>query len=129
MYNRVTIQEIDNRPTMDPVIEYNENNYSDFEWFEGFAVIRFYADWCKPCVQNFPVFTELAAHYAQVRPSVKFGKINVDQSPILTLRYNIYGLPSTLIFKNGQIIKRIAGVKSLTEMKEILALVIADFNE
>ncbi len=35
------------------VIEYNENNYSDFEWFEGFAVIRFYADWCKPLCSEF----------------------------------------------------------------------------
>lgn len=129
MYNRGTIQEIDNRPTMTQVIEYNENNYSDFEWFEGFAVIRFYADWCKPCVQNFPIFAELATYYAEVNPEVKFGKINVDQSPILTLRYNAYGLPSTLIFRNGEIIKRIAGVKSLTAMKAILALVLNDSYE
>jgi len=129
MYNRVTIQKIDNRPTMTQVIEYNENNYSDFEWFEGFAVIRFYADWCKPCVQNFPVFAELATYYAEVNPEIKFGKINVDQSPILTLRYNAYGLPATLIFRNGEIIKRIAGVKSLTEMKAILALVLNDSYE
>ena len=129
MYNRGTIQEIDNRPTMTQVIEYNENNYSDFEWFEGFAVIRFYADWCKPCVQNFPIFAELATYYAEVNPEVKFGKINVDQSPILTLRYNAYGLPCTLIFRNGEIIKRIAGVKSLTEMKAILAIVLSNFAE
>lgn len=84
-------------------------------------MIRFYADWCTPCVQNFPVFAELAIHYAHHQPEIKFGKINVDQSPILTLRYHVYGLPSTLIFKQGQIIHRIAGVKSLAEMKSILA--------
>ncbi|MEG1092625.1 MAG: thioredoxin, partial [Acinetobacter sp.] len=44
-------------------------------------------------------------------------------------RYNAYGLPSTLIFRNGEIIKRIAGVKSLTEMKAILALVLNDSYE
>ncbi|MFV5491763.1 thioredoxin family protein [Acinetobacter sp. ASP199] len=109
---------------MSAVIAYNEDNYSDFEWFEGFAMIRFYADWCKPCVQNFPVFEQLAAHYAGQKPDIKFGKINVDQSPILTLRYNVYGLPSTLIFNKGHIIHRIAGVKSLTEMKAILAQVL-----
>lgn len=129
MYNRVTIQEIDNRPTMTQVIEYSENNYSEFEWFEGYAVIRFYADWCKPCVQNFPVFAELATYYAEVNPEIKFGKINVDQSPILTLRYNSYGLPSTLIFRNGEIIKRIAGAKSLTEIKTILSQSLTDFSE
>jgi len=113
---------------MSAVITYNEDNYSDFEWFEGLAVIRFYADWCKPCVQNFPVFEELATHYAGHKPEIKFGKVNVDQSPILTLRYNVYGLPSTLIFKNGQIIQRIAGVKSLTEMKDILSQVLDNFS-
>ena len=46
--------------------------------------------------------------------------MNVDQSPILTLRYNVYGLPSTLIFYRGQIIKRIAGVKTLSELRTII---------
>ena len=105
---------------MSAIIEYNEDNYSSFEWHEGLAVIRFYAGWCAPCVQNFPLFEQLAEHYAQVNPKIKFGKVNIDQSPILTLRYNVYGLPSTLIFRNGAIIKRIAGVKSLTEMKIIV---------
>lgn len=114
---------------MSAVITYNEDNYSDFEWFEGLAVIRFYADWCKPCVQNFPVFEALATQYTRHDPEIKFGKINVDQSPILTLRYNVYGLSSTLIFKNGQIIHRIAGVKSLTEMKSILFQVLNESSD
>lgn len=102
------------------VITYSENNYQDFEWFDGLAVIRFYADWCAPCVQNFPIFEAVAAHYATAHPSIKFGAINVDQSPILTLRYQVYGLPSTLIFKQGQIVKRIAGVTSLGQLKSAL---------
>lgn len=105
---------------MTTVVLYNENNYSDFEWFAGFAVIRFYADWCAPCVQNFPVFEQLAAQFSHSQPSIKFGKVNIDQSPILTLRYQVYGLPSTLIFYQGQIIQRIAGVKSLNEMSKLL---------
>ena len=114
---------------MSEIIEYNENNYSNFEWFEGFAVICFYAEWCKPCIQNFPVFNELAAQYAESKPEIKFGKVNIDQSPVLTLRYHVYGLPSTLIFKNGTIIKRIAGAKSLTEIKTILSQSLTDFSE
>ena len=63
---------------MPAVIEYHEDNYSAFEWFEGLAVIRFYAGWCAPCVQNSPVFEQLAEHYAQANPEIKFGKVNIE---------------------------------------------------
>ncbi|WP_291371019.1 MULTISPECIES: co-chaperone YbbN [unclassified Acinetobacter] len=106
------------------LIEYNENNFSDYEWFDGFAVIRFYADWCAPCVQNFPIFEQCALQTSARHNNIKFGKVNVDQSPILTLRYNVYGLPSTLIFYRGQVVKRIAGVKSLAELNTIIEQVI-----
>ena len=111
---------------MSAVTEYSEDNYSEFEWFDGIAVIRFYADWCAPCVQNFPVFEQCAAQISAQHNDIKFGKVNVDQSPILTLRYNVYGLPSTLIFYRGQIVKRIAGVKILTELQAMVEHVIQE---
>lgn len=110
---------------MQNIVEYSENNYADFEWREGFAIIRFYADWCAPCVQNFPVFEQLASSFSTSHPQMKFGKINIDQSPILTLRYNVYGLPSTLIFKNGQIVQRIAGAKTLKQMQQSIIQIMA----
>ena len=120
MYNSLSIQQIDNGCVMSKVIKYTENNFADFEWYDGFSVIRFYADWCAPCVQNFPIFEQLTIAFTKSHPHIKFGKINIDQSPILALRYNVYGLPSTLIFYQGRIIERIAGVKHLREMKDIL---------
>ena len=115
-----TIKVAEGAITMSPITAYSENNYQSFEWFEGLAVIRFYADWCTPCMQNFPVFEQFADAFSHSHPEIKFGMVNIDQSPILTLRYNVYGLPSTLIFRNGQIIQRIAGVKSLSEYSNIL---------
>ncbi len=50
---------------------------------------------------------------------IKFDTVNVDQAPILTLRYNVYGLPSTLIFQDGVVIQRMAGVKTLAEYMQI----------
>ena len=105
---------------MSQIVEYNKDNAKDYEWFDGFAVIRFYADWCAPCVQNFPVFEQCASQMSSQHARLKFGKVNVDSSPILTLRYNVYGLPSTLVFYRGQVIQRIAGVKSLTELTAII---------
>ena len=100
------------------VTVYSEDNYSEFEWFDGIAVIRFYADWCAPCVQNFPVFEQCAAQISAQRNDIKFGKVNVDQSPILTLRYQVFGLPTTLIFKDGQIVERLSGNVSVVQLQQ-----------
>ena len=54
------------------LMKYNENNYSDYEWFDGFTVIRFYAEWYAPCVQNVPVFEQRATQMSAQ---------NVKQSP------------------------------------------------
>lgn len=66
------------------------------------ALIRFYAPWCTSCVQNAPFYDQLAQLFDA---SVKFGKVNVDQSPILTLRYQVFGLLTTLIFKDERIVE------------------------
>ena len=105
---------------MSQIVEYNKDNAKDYEWFDGFAVIRFYADWCAPCVQNFPVFEQCASQMSSQHARLKFGKVNVDSSPILTLRYKVYGLPSTLVFYRGQVIQRIAGDESLSELTAII---------
>ena len=105
---------------MTQVIEYNENNYSDFEWFEGFAVIRFYADWCKPCVQNFPIFAELATYYAEVNPEVKFGKINVDQEPELARAFGVMSIPTVVFLKNGREVDRKVGLMPETALEAAL---------
>jgi thioredoxin 1 len=44
--------------------------------------------------------------------------VNVDQSPILTLRYQVFGLPTTLIFKDGQIVERLSGNVSVVQLQQ-----------
>lgn len=100
---------------MSEIVEYNENNYREFEYEIGLAVIRFYAPWCTPCVQNAPFFIQLAQ---QFDASVKFGKVNIDLSPILTLRYQVFGLPTTLIFQDGQIVERLSGNISNAQLQK-----------
>ena len=87
---------------MSEIVEHNENNYPEFEYKTAVAVIRLYATWCTPCVQNAPFYDQLAQLF---NASVKFGKVNVDQSSILTLRYQVFGLLTTLIFKDERIVE------------------------
>ena len=55
---------------MTEIMQYNENNYRDYEQYRGFAVIRFYATWCAPCMQNYAVFEQLTTMFGQ---HIKFG--------------------------------------------------------
>ena len=104
------------------IVEYNEDNFSDFERYEGVAMIGFYAPWCESCGLLNLRLQQLAAQFDEV----KFGQVNVDQAPIVTLRYNVYGLPTLLIFKHGVIVERIAGLQSLARYAKTLRATLAE---
>lgn len=94
---------------MREITAYNEDNFREVEQYEGLSVIRFSATWCPPCQSSEPFFTAFTDHLEE---DIKVGKVNVDQAPVLTAKYEIWGLPSVLIFRQGQLVARIPGVKS-----------------
>ncbi|WOE33094.1 thioredoxin family protein [Acinetobacter sp. SAAs470] len=112
---------------MKNMIDYTEDNAHDFEWFDGFAIIRFYADWCQPCVQHTHTFTCFVTQMSQDYPELKFGQVNIDHSPIVTLRHKVFGLPAILVFYQGQIIHRIAGLKSAHELRVIVYKILTNY--
>ncbi|UIP25891.1 thioredoxin family protein [Acinetobacter towneri] len=99
---------------MSEIVEHNENNYREFEYETAVAVIRFYATWCTSCVKNAPFYEQLAQLFDA---SVKFGKVNVNQSSILTLRYQVFGLLTTLIFKDERIVERLSSNVSVAQLQ------------
>ena len=90
---------------------YNEDNFREVEWEEGVAVVRFHAPWCPPCRASADIFEAFAA---ELDDSVRVGKVNTDTAPALAVRYEIWGLPTVIMFRDGQEVKRINGVKSLS---------------
>jgi thioredoxin 1 len=63
-----------------------------------------------------PIIEELAKQYAG---KVLFGKLNVDENPLIAMRYGIMGIPTLLFFKNGELVDRIVGAipKQMLEQK------------
>lgn len=78
------------------------------------VLVDFWAEWCGPCRIMSPVVDEIA----EERPDVKVGKVNVDNEGELAKQFGIRGIPTLLVFKNGEMSKRIVGV---TPKEEILA--------
>jgi len=83
-----------------------DENFDDFVSSNKLVVVDFWAEWCMPCRMLAPVIEELAKEYAG---KIVFGKLNVDENPMTTAKFGIMGIPTLIVFKNGQPVDRIIG--------------------
>ena len=81
------------------------------------VLVDFWAAWCGPCRMVAPVVEELAQEY---EGRVKFAKLDVDQNPKTASKYNIMGIPTLLIFKQGKPISHVVGFRPKAELKRSL---------
>lgn len=70
------------------------------------VLVDFWASWCGPCKMLAPVVEE----FAEQQADVVVGKIDVDQHPLLASKYGIMTIPTLMLFKNGEMVKKSIGV-------------------
>lgn len=80
------------------------------------VLIDFWAPWCGPCRMVSPAVSELAE---ELKDHLIVGKLNVDENPQATSKYQIFSIPSLKVFKNGKIIGEVLGAapKNVIEQK------------
>jgi thioredoxin len=78
------------------------------------VVADFYAAWCGPCKILSPRLDQLAGSFTN---RIQFVKINVDEAPALSQRFDIQGIPTLLFFKNGKVVDRIVGLPAADDLK------------
>ena len=81
------------------------------------VLVDFWAEWCGPCKMIAPLLDELAGEYAD---KVKIGKLNIDEHQGVPSKYRVTAIPTLLIFKNGQVVEQIVGMRSKRDLKASL---------
>jgi thioredoxin 1 len=64
------------------------------------VLLDFWAEWCAPCKMIAPMLLEIAGEY---KDKVTIAKLNIDQNPKTPQRFNVRGIPTLILFKNGQV--------------------------
>ncbi|MGL4307713.1 thioredoxin [Cetobacterium sp. SF1] len=102
---------------MSNIVKLDMNNFKQ-EVLEakGVVLVDFWADWCGPCKMLGPILDELSMELK----NIKIAKVNVDESGELAGEYGIRSIPTMIVFKDGQKIDQMVGLKQKAELKELL---------
>lgn len=81
------------------------------------VLVDFWASWCGPCRMLAPVIEELASQYGD---KVDFVKINVDENPETPRKYGIRGIPTLILFKNGEAVNTSVGAIPKGQIEDMI---------
>jgi len=81
------------------------------------VLVDFFATWCGPCMKQLPVVDDLAEEF---QGKARIGKINVDQNRKTAAEYTINSIPALLVFKEGKVIEKLAGLHSQDQLASVL---------
>ena len=81
------------------------------------VVVDFWAQWCGPCKALAPIIEELAQKYGD---KVKFVKLDVDQNPNTPPKFGVRGIPTLILFKDGQVKATQVGLLSKSDLAQFI---------
>jgi thioredoxin 1 len=95
---------------------FTDSNF-DNETKNGVVLVDFWAEWCGPCRRLAPAIDELAK---QFEGRATIAKVNVDENPTVPGRYMIRGIPTLLLFKNGNLEETVVGLAAKEDLARMI---------
>jgi thioredoxin 1 len=87
-------------------VEMTDSNFREVVGSHPVVVVDFWAPWCGPCRVVSPVLEQLAS---EMTGKATFGKLNVDDNPVVSQQFGIQGIPTIMVFKDGEPVDGIVG--------------------
>ena len=82
------------------------------------VLLDFWAEWCGPCKMIAPVLDAIAAEYGD---ELRVVKLNIDENPQTPPKYNVRGIPTLLLFKDGNVAAQQVGAVSKSQLEAFLS--------
>ncbi len=82
------------------------------------VLVDFKADWCGPCKMMAPVLKQVKQNF---KDQIKIIKIDIDQNPAVAQRFDVKGVPTLILFKQGKPVWRQSGVLQVNDLTAILS--------
>lgn len=102
----------------DKIVQLTDDGFeADVLQASGLVLVDFWAEWCGPCKMIAPVLDDIATEYDG---KVTVGKLNIDENSATPPKYGVRGIPTLLLFKDGEMVDTKVGALSKTQLKEFL---------
>lgn len=104
------------------VMELTDGNFEqEVLTAQGAALVDFWAEWCMPCRMLAPTIEELADEFAG---RLKVGKVDTDANREVSMKFGISAIPTVILFKDGQMVKKFVGLQQKKDLKAAITEVL-----